>query len=639
VIAAAVGGLLLVLSVSDARAQSAPPGPSVAGAFAHGSISGVVQDESGTPVPGAMISALGLRTSVAVTDGSGRFELRMLAPGPYLLRAHVSGFAGSRGQVVEVRASARATCSIAVRRASAVPSLSTASPPVLAAGVGVSQPLDIVTDQRDVELSAPAGSDSEQATADDHGETAWRLRHLRRGILKEITVAEVMGPESGDGRSEGEGSSPLTFRSAEPSGEFVSEFFAGMPLTGQLNLLTMGSFDSPRQLFAGDSFSHSITHVSLAAPVGETADWSVRGALTQGDISSWFVAGAYTTRVPARHRYDLGLSYTTQRYDGGNPAALREVSDGSRNVGAVYGLDTFAVSPAVALTYGARFSRYDYLSTGGLFSPRVEVTYSPGDDTRLQALASSRALAPGAEEFLPPLQTGVWVPPQRTFSSIVEGTPLAPERTEHVAVRAERDFGVTTVSVRAFHQRVDEQLVTIFGFESPTAPNAQLGHYLVGSAGDVEAIGWGAGVRTTLLSRVNGSVEYSVTRARWSRSPESDYVLLIAPTVVRPDLDRVHDVATTVETNVPETATRIMVVARLSSLSPSLGGERGGADPRFDVQLYQSLPFMDFSAARWEMLVAVRNAFHEASVDSSVYDELLVVRPPKRIVGGLTLRF
>jgi hypothetical protein len=35
----------------------------------------------------------------------------------------------------------------------------------------------------------------------------------------------------------------------------------------------------------------------------------------------------------------------------------------------------------------------------------------------------------------------------------------------------------------------------------------------------------------------------------------------------------------------------------------------------------------------------VRNSFHEAAVDASVFDELLVARPPKRIVGGLTLRF
>ena len=39
------------------------------------------------------------------------------------------------------------------------------------------------------------------------------------------------------------------------------------------------------------------------------------------------------------------------------------------------------------------------------------------------------------------------------------------------------------------------------------------------------------------------------------------------------------------------------------------------------------------------LLIAVRNTFRETTVDSSVYDELLVVHPPKRVVGGLTLRF
>jgi hypothetical protein len=39
------------------------------------------------------------------------------------------------------------------------------------------------------------------------------------------------------------------------------------------------------------------------------------------------------------------------------------------------------------------------------------------------------------------------------------------------------------------------------------------------------------------------------------------------------------------------------------------------------------------------MLVAVRNAFSDGFSDSSIYDELLVVRAPKRIVGGLSVRF
>ena len=103
-----------------------------------------------------------------------------------------------------------------------------------------------------------------------------------------------------------------------PDSNFAN-LFAGVPFTGQFNLLTTGSFDTPAELFTGDNFSRSIAYFSLAAPLGGQADWSMRGALTQGDISSWFIAGAYTTRAPARHRYDLGLSYSTQRYDGGNP--------------------------------------------------------------------------------------------------------------------------------------------------------------------------------------------------------------------------------------------------------------------------------------------------------------------------------
>ena len=68
-------------------------------------------------------------------------------------------------------------------------------------------------------------------------------------------------------------------------------------------------------------------------------------------------------------------------------------------------------------------------------------------------------------------------------------------------------------------------------------------------------------------------------------------------------------------------------------------GRLRALDARFDVQVRQSLPFMDFSSAKWEMLVAVRNFFRDAASDQSIYDELLVVRPPKRVVGGLTLQF
>jgi hypothetical protein len=57
------------------------------------------------------------------------------------------------------------------------------------------------------------------------------------------------------------------------------------------------------------------------------------------------------------------------------------------------------------------------------------------------------------------------------------------------------------------------------------------------------------------------------------------------------------------------------------------------------VQVRQSLPFLDFSSAKWEMLLAVRSFFRETAADQSVYGELLSVRTPKRIVGGVTVHF
>jgi hypothetical protein len=114
--------------------------------------------------------------------------------------------------------------------------------------------------------------------------------------------------------------------------------------------------------------------------------------------------------------------------------------------------------------------------------------------------------------------------------------------------------------------------------------------------------------------------------------------MLLAPSVVRSESERVHDVSTKVEAEVPETLTRVMVMYRVSNAF-AVAGDRPAFDSRFDVQVRQALPFMDFGSAKWEMLLAVRNLFREASADSSIYDELLVVRPPKRIVGGVTLHF
>ncbi len=642
---AAVGGLGLLCLSAVARAQgsqSAQPVGRVA-SLAPGSIQGVVQDEKDAPVAGAIVSAFGATTAFAVTDRSGRFELRTLSPGPYVVRARLGGFVASRGQIVDVRPSGRASSSIALHRVAGPPF------PVLAAGVGmVAASAPEPAEQPAGETGAAgSGGDSGSSGGDDHGETAWRLRHARRGVLKDATVPDeivasqpetnVFGPQKLFGRAVG---SPT---------RAATSFFAQTPFSGQFNLLTTSSFDSPQQLFAIDNFNfaRSVAYVSVGAPVGEHADWTMRGALTQGDLSSWTIAGAYATRTPARHRYDVGLSYSTQRYDGGNPAALRDVTDGSRNAGTLYGFDTFAITPAISLTYGGRYARYDYLDGRTLVSPRVALTLAPGQHFRVNTLVSRRALAPGAEEFLLPAEGTVWLPPQRTFSSLVGGRPLVAERTTHLEVELERDIARSaTVSIRAFRQNLDDQLVTMFGVKMPGRPAADLGHYFVANNGDGKANGWCAAFRTAFAERVHGSIEYSQTRAHWDSTNGLAYMILVAPSVGRLESERIHDVASTLEAAVPETATRVTVLYRVSNgfaRSSTDGGQapasRPAFDSRFDVQVHQSLPFMDFSTAKWEMLIAVRDFFRETAADQSIYDELLVVRPPKQIVGGLTLHF
>ncbi len=624
-LAASVVGVLIALgSVAGAFAQS--PSPETPKA-PPGVVYGVVTDESGAPIAGAMVSAIGTVTIFAISDNGGRFEITTPAPGAYLIRAHRKGFAASRGRTLDVGSGSRVASPLALRKA---------DPQILAAGVGLISAAQPEVDP--VEPQSPrASGDSDKP--EEQSETAWRIRHARRGILKDAEIATIV-----DGESDGD--IAAFGRAIEAPARLATSFFADTPFSGQVNLLTTSSFDTPRQLFSGSNTARGAAYVRLGAPVGDQGDWMVRGVLSEADLTSWLLAGSYRTRAPARHQYQFGMSYSTQRYDGGNQLALRDVSDGSRNAGMVYAVDTFAIAPALTFSYGGRYAQYDYLEHRTLISPRVALTVSPTDHFRVTTVVSRQTLAPGAEEFLPPSDTGIWLPPQRTFSSLERGEMLDASRTMHVSVAVERDVAASTLSFGAFRQRVDDQLVTLFGVDLPSQPGAKLGHYLISNAGDATVQGCTASLSTVFAGRIEGSVAYSLATAQMVPAEGTKLLLLVAPSALRPAAERIHDVATTIQADVPETATKVLVLYRVSNAFARAASqvrdgelERPGFDSRFDVQVRQSLPFLDFSTARWEMLVAVRNFFRETTADQSVYDELLTIRPPKRIVGGVTVHF
>ena len=624
-IAPAIVLCLSALNSTYAEAQTAkhPPSGGLFEAVTRiaatdtGLIEGKVTDELGKPLDGAVISALGGTTAFAVSDQTGQYSLKQLPPGPYLVRVHLAGFLAARSAMVNVRPSTRSASSFTLRKegSETAPRITEAS----VAAIG----------------AAPATAATKSGDRDET-ELGWRLRHLKRGVLRDAeTLAGI--PQDDDWFVTD--SVQFLGRAFGTSARAATALFSDLSLGGQVNLLTTGAFDNPLQLLQLDRTS-SVAFFKVGAPVGSHGDWNVRAAMNQSDLSSWMLAGNYVVKADVPHQYQFGMSYSLQRYEGGNTAALGAVSDTARNVGSVFGYDDWQVSRYIAVGYGASYAQYDYMEGSRLLSPRLSATLSPSKSWRLRAAASREVSAPGAEEFIPPT-SAEYLPPQRTFSPLSKNG-LSLQAQQNYSVGIERVMNGAVLSVRAFEQRIDNQTVTVFGLRRTDAES--LGHYYVGSAGDATVRGVGVTFTHALAQNIRGSIDYSLGTANWTdRAAPVEYAVLTRwiPSAVRPNTERIHDVTTSLETEIPYSATRVVVLYKLNNAFAS--GDRSSTAPafgaRFDLRVTQALPFMNFRTSQWEMLVGVRNLFHESLANTSAYDELLVVRPPKRVVGGLTVKF
>src|SRR5258705_115735 len=196
----------------------------------------------------------------------------------------------------------------------------------------------------------------------------------------------------------------------------------------------------------------------------------------------------------------------------------------------------WAITPRLDVSYGARYARYDYLAHETLFSPRASITVTPlpRGSLRLRGTVSRREIAPGAQEFLLP-STGVWVAPGRTFSPVSTRAGFHPEQINHMEVAAEQPIADDVViGMRVFRQQVNDQLVTLFGVSLPSTAGANIGHYYVGNAGDVDARGWCVSISRTVADAVHASIDYTQTDAEWLRpSPGSARVALVMPSPIR----------------------------------------------------------------------------------------------------------
>lgn len=612
-------------AVTASSAVSATPLPRAA--RAGGSLTGGVSDDRGGPLRGAMVSAIGVTAmATAVSDQHGRYAIEALPAGQYIVRAHLAGFAASRRESVRVAGSAAVVPPLQLRRIENVAATTgnaettLSARPIVAAGFQLPQG----------QTQAEDAGDAEGKDAHPHSETAWRLRHIKRSILKSDTASPLL---TGDDPEIVQGS--FFGRALDGAASVAAALFTDVPLSGEVNLLTTSAF-APGEFFGGSGLPRGIAYFSIGSPT-PAGEWTVRAAMSEGDLASWIVAGSLASKADATHAYSLGLSYSTQEYQGGNPAALAAIRDGNRNAGEVYAFDRWTATPWLTLDYGARYARYGYLEEDrGFLSPRLGFTLEPYDGTRFSTLVVQRTVAPGAEEFLPRAITGPALPPERTFAPFA-GEKMRAERARLVDMQLEHEFdGTYVLAIRRFYQNVDDQLVTLFGV-SPVGGPKSVGHYYVANVGAFDASGWAFRMSSPPSARLRASVDYAVTTARWTT--RNSEIGAAVPAVLRPETENIHDITTSLHTDIPETATRFYFIYRINSAFTRANPDaRSGFDGRFDMQVNQALPF-GVAGTKWEVLIGLRNLFRDANDPASVYDEILVVRPPKRLVGGFLVRF
>jgi TonB dependent receptor-like, beta-barrel/Carboxypeptidase regulatory-like domain len=594
-----------------------------------GAISGTVIDEAGRALRGAMVSALGVTLASTVTDDKGQFTLNQLPPGEYLLRAHMLGFAASTSLMVRVGGTTPFQRVQLRRLDGAVGTTGTApvmARPIIAAG-----------------FDLPRGTESTKGDPVDadghpHDEAAWRTRHLPRSILKDASPIVVLTDDKAEAFAP---TTSLFGRAVGSAANIATSLFTDFPFSAEVNILTTGAV-APGTMLSPTALPRGVAYLALSAPA-TGGEWRIRGAMSESDLSSWIVAGSFASRPGSAHKYDLGLSYSTQDYQGGNPAALAAVTDGSRNVGELYVFDQWSLNSAITLDYGARYAHYDYLQARGLLSPRFGIAIEAFPKTTIRATVAQQMVAPGAEEFLATNTPGPWLPPERTFAPLRDpaaADAFRAERSRSFEAAVERQFADSfAIAVGRFHEQVDDQLVTVFGLRLPGGPRS-VGHYYVANAGAVEADGWLVRWSTPPNRRVQGSVQYSRAAAHWLTRNDTELLRGTVPAVLRPDNEDLHDLTSSITADIRETATRVFVLYKMNNRFVGSASTPAdvGLDVRFGIQVNQALP-VAFAGTKWEVLVGLRNLFRDPTDPASVYDELLVVRPPKRLVGGFLVRF
>jgi hypothetical protein len=582
-------GYAAALNASAMRSSAVSSVATESAAGAPGRVTGLVRDAAGQSLAGASVLALGELIVSARSDAQGRFLLS-LPPGDYILKAARTGYVSNYREPVRVQSTTQL--------------------------------------ERTITLTREAGL-APDPLADDHAHTdlAWALRHLTRSVLRDTGPA-APGFTTPDTAGQGAVSGRAADRWALPAVDF----------RGQLNFVTTATA-GPLVGLSPLSAPRGVAYMSLGAPVVGYGAWNLHAAVASGDGSSWNVLGDFQSDADRAHLFKLRLSYSAQGSTG-STEQLQAAVPLARSVASVSVSDRWHAAPVVDVEYGGRAERFDYLADPQVFGAHAALSYRVLPRTVIRASVAQNMVAPGADEFLPPPAGGPWLPAERMFFPLTGRGTLQAERVRSADVSVAYRLGARdlwpTIELRRFNEISEGQIATLFGV---TGSDSR-GQYFVGQVGDVGMTGWGAAVNGQFGAHVHGRVEYALVESAWQNAGRVRSIRRVAPSVVRDDLEHVQDLTASLDADVPRSRTQLSIVYRIStafSRSDGLDGTVAGG--RFDVQVRQGLNYHPTRGSQLELVMSIRNLFRDLRGEASFYDELLTVRPPLRVMGGIQVRF
>jgi hypothetical protein len=556
-----------------------------AASVADGGLAGLVEDTTGAPVPGAVISLFGKGIGgaglVALSDAAGRFSLPAVPAGSYTLRALGSGHLPAPARHITVLPNREANFTVS---------------------------LTPVGDDKAAAMAEAKAQSEGRDEAPSLAELRWLLRHKRRSVL------ESRGPEAAPDRE----------ATTDSAGDVVTapaRLLASLvpDLAGTVEVMA-----NPVPTDDGLDSSNSTSVLRLKGRIAKAGQWSLGGLVAESESSTWRMAAEFVFEPGGGHRLQAGTGYGTR--------PLRPFAPGERTptrghgVGAAFLTDQWQVSDDITTTVGGRFSYIGFLRDPNHFDPVASMELRRDDHTRVTATIETRTLAPGGDLLaLSTLATA----PAVAFAFIDDS--LRPQRTARVELAVDQTFGPTTIRAHSFYEDVNHQLGN--SYQGPRAART----LQIADVGDMSARGMGVSVARRFGSAVQGSVTYRFGRA--TRAAPGG--LAVVPLALSAEDSDFHDLATRVETSFEETDTRVVAFYRIVHMRPDVERPRRvpTTNHRFDVQLSQGLPFVGrLTRADWDVLLAVRNLFYETS-EGAVLDELAVVNSPTRVLGGISVRF